>query len=118
MKSILLFFVFTFGFGLIGYAVPPLTEAQKIDRLISYVRNLDGAVFIRNGSEHSPADAAKHMQQKRVKHAKYARTANDFIANIASKSSYSGKLYYIKFKDGKTLPAEEVLRKELKRLET
>lgn len=118
MKLLFLFFALLLGFGRLGVAAPPLTEAQKIDRLILYVKNLEAAVFIRNGSEHTTAEAAAHMQSKREKHAKCARTANDFISNTASKSSYSGKPYFIKFKDGKIIPAEEVLRKELKRLET
>jgi hypothetical protein len=97
-------------------AVAALTEGQKIDLLISYVKNLDGAVFIRNGTPHSPAEAAAHMQMKREKAPKYARTAEDFIQHLASKSSFSGKPYYIRFKDGKTVLAEEVLKKELQRI--
>ena len=31
-----------------------LTEQQKIDHLIGFVASLKGAVFIRNGIEHSP----------------------------------------------------------------
>lgn len=119
MKSTFLLFFLLIGFGQAAVASSPaLTESQKIDRLISFVRNLDGAVFIRNGSEHSPAEAANHMRQKREKHAKYARTAQDFIKNIASRSSFSGKPYYIRFKDGKLVPAEEVLLKELRRIES
>lgn len=118
MKTLFILFALTLGFVNFGYAAPPLTEAQKIDRLILYVKNLDGAVFIRNGSEHSTAEAASHMQMKREKGAKYARTADDFIRNMASKSSFSGKPYYIRFKDGRTVTAAEVLRKELQRLES
>lgn len=119
MKTIAFFFAFFLGFLYTGFTAPPgLTETQKIDRLISYVKNLDGAVFIRNGSEHSAAEAAQHMQQKREKHAKHARTAQDFILNIASKSSFSGKPYYIRLKDGRRVEAGELLQKELKRLES
>lgn len=118
MKFLFFLVALTFGFLQMGNAAPPLTEAQKIDRLISYVKNLEGAVFIRNGSEHTTAEAAAHMQLKREKGAKYARTAEDFIRNLASKSSFSGKPYYIRFKDGRTLAAAEVLRKELQRLES
>jgi hypothetical protein len=117
MKFLFFLFALTFGFLHTGYAAPPLTEAQKIDRLIAYVKNLEVAVFIRNGSEHTTAEAAAHMQMKREKGAKYARTADDFIHNLASKSSFSGKPYFIRFKDGRTVSAAEVLRKELQRLE-
>jgi hypothetical protein len=119
MKYILLLFAFVFYTVMTGIAAPAaLTEAQKIDRLISYVRSLEGAVFIRNCTEHTPVEAAAHMQMKREKAPKHARTAQDFIQNLASKSSFSGKPYHIKFKDGRTLPAEEVLKKELQQLES
>lgn len=104
--------------GHMAAAAPPtLTEAQKITRLISYVRHLQGAVFIRNGTEHTPAEAAAHMQLKWEKSPKHAKTAQDFIRNLASKSSLTGKPYHIRFHDGKTLTAEEALMRELKRIE-
>ncbi|MGH8442405.1 MAG: DUF5329 family protein [Nevskiaceae bacterium] len=95
---------------------PVLTEAQKIDWLIVYVGGLKDAVFIRNGAEHSPADAAKHLQLKREKAGSRVRTAGDFIRLCASYSSLSGEAYLIRYADGRTRTAEDVLREELARL--
>ncbi|MFN5921379.1 MAG: DUF5329 family protein [Bacteroidota bacterium] len=96
---------------------PALTETQKTDHLIAYVASLDGAVFIRNGSEHSAKAAAEHLQMKREKAGTRITTAIDFIEKIAAKSSISGKPYQIRFADGKTFTCETVLKVELKRLE-
>ncbi len=42
-----------------------LTEQEKIERLIAAVESLQGATFLRNGSEYSPAEAARHLREKR-----------------------------------------------------
>ncbi|HJW72171.1 MAG TPA: DUF5329 family protein, partial [Geothrix sp.] len=42
----------------------PATEAQKIEALIQGVASLQGAAFIRNGSEHTPREAADHLRLK------------------------------------------------------
>lgn len=91
----------------------PLTEAQKIDRLIGYVAQLDDVAFIRNGKEHTAADAAKHMQLKRDKAGERCDTAEEFIRVCASFSSRSGEAYLMRFPDGRTRTAEDVLREQL-----
>jgi hypothetical protein len=96
---------------------PALTESQKTDHLIAYVASLEGAVFIRNGSEHSPGEAAEHLQMKREKAGSRITTAIDFIEKVATKSSMSGKPYQIRFANGKTFSCETVIKVELKKLE-
>jgi hypothetical protein len=95
----------------------PLTDAQKIDRLIAHVRALEGAVFIRNGREHTAEEAAKHMQLKRDKAGERCDTAEEFIRVCASFSSRSGEAYLIRLPDGRTRTAEDVLRERLATLE-
>jgi hypothetical protein len=95
----------------------PLTEARKIDSLIAHVRALEGAVFIRNGREHTAGDAAKHLQLKRDKAGERCDTAEEFIRVCASFSSRSGEAYLIRFADGRTRTAEDVLRERLAALE-
>lgn len=95
----------------------PLTEGQKIDRLLAYVGGLEGAVFIRNGKEYGPAEAAKHLAYKREKAGDRVKTANDFIRVCASHSYLSGEAYLIRLMDGRTRTAEDVLREELSRIE-
>ncbi len=94
-----------------------LTEEQKITQLISYIEKLD-AKFIRNGSEYSAVDAAKHLRMKREKAGKSIKTAKEFIDNIASKSSMSGEAYQIKFNNGIKLNVRDVLYNELKKVES
>lgn len=92
----------------------PLTEEQKIQALIAHVRGLgDGAVMIRNGSEHSAKDAADHMAAKRKRAGDKVKTATDFITLCAAKSSASGKPYQIKFKDGRQVTSEAYLAEQL-----
>ena len=96
-------------------------EKQKIQFLLQEIEQIQ-AVFIRNGQEHDPKMARKHLERK----LKYAQTrfwfftsskpvlAQDFISQIASKSSTSGKIYQIKFPDGRTLPTGDWLEEKLK----
>lgn len=93
------------------------TEDQKISYIINSLGRLD-AVFVRNDSEYSPADAMDHLKMKRKKAGSSIKTARQFIKEIASKSSVSGKPYTIKFKDGHTETAENYLTQQLDKLET
>lgn len=93
-----------------------LSESQKIEQLIATVRSLEGAAFIRNGSEHTPQEAADHMASKWKKHSGKIRTAEDFIEHLATKSSMSGEKYMIRFSDGKQVPAADILHRKLEQL--
>jgi uncharacterized protein DUF5329 len=93
------------------------SEPEKIQALISAVEGLNDAVFIRNGKEYTPAEAAKHMRDKwRWKEDEIA-TAEDFIRIAATKSSVTGKPYVIRYADGREVPSGKFLQKELDRLE-
>ena len=94
-----------------------LTEKQKVDRLLEFIRSLKDATFIRNGSEHNCEDAAKHLQAKWEKHQSKISTAEEFIESLASASGMTGEPYKIRFADGTTVTTKEVLMQELKRLE-
>jgi hypothetical protein len=95
----------------------PLTEVQKVERLLQYIRTLEGATFIRNGMEHTCREAADHLQAKWEKHMSKIRTAEEFVLNLASASGLSGEAYKIRFPDGTIVTTKEVLLEELKRLE-
>lgn len=92
------------------------TEAQKIEKLIVFVASLPEATFIRNGEEHKAKDAAAHLRMKREKAGNRIKTAKDFIEKVASKSSFSGKPYQIRWKNGKLQNIEEILIAELERI--
>jgi hypothetical protein len=94
-------------------APQPWTEAEKIERLITFVAGLHDVDFIRNGKEHSPEDAAKHMRMKLEKAGHRVKTADDFIRLCASHSYITKEAYLIRFPDGRTRTAEDVLREQL-----
>jgi hypothetical protein len=89
-------------------------EKKKIEFLISSVENLREAKFIRNGSEYSGQEAAKHLRMKRQRAGDHVQTADDFIRLCASKSYNTGKPYLIRLSNGKTIKSEEYFRKKLK----
>jgi hypothetical protein len=94
-----------------------VNEEEKISLLIQHVRGLENAMFIRNGMEFKADKAAEHLQGKRAKAGKRISTARHFIKYVAAKSS-SGKPYQIRYADGRVVNVEEVLAKELDRIES
>jgi hypothetical protein len=99
-------------------AVPPAdAESAHIGNLINHVRTLEGAVFIRNGEEHTPAEAAEHLQRKWDYAGDQITTAEQFIEQLATKSSTSGEPYVIRLQDGKEVPSGQYLRERLEELE-
>ena len=95
----------------------PTSESEKIERLIRYVHAMEGAVFIRNGEEHTPKEAAEHLRTKLNAGGGDLQTARDFIEQIASRSSLTGEVYQIRTAEGRTMPAEDVLREQLAQME-
>ncbi|MBX3396913.1 MAG: DUF5329 family protein [Phycisphaerae bacterium] len=99
-------------------AAKKLSERRKIERLIEHVESLEGAVFIRNGDEHTCREAAGHLRDKWQWKRREIRTSRDFIRVAATKSSVSGQPYLIRFNDGREVRSDEYLLKELKRIES
>lgn len=104
-------------FGLFAFAQKPLTEKEKIDRLILYIENLKDCQFVRNGTAYPPKEAAEHLRLKWRKGGSDKMTARQFIDQLASSSSMSGKPYQIKWKDGKYYIVKPFLDRELERIE-
>jgi hypothetical protein len=94
-----------------------LSEAQKIEALIGSIEHLQGAVFIRNGTEHAAPEAAAHLRRKLDYAGKRIRTAEQFIDMLATGSSMSGKPYKIRFADGHTVESAVFFREQLRKLE-
>ena len=94
----------------------PADEKAKIEGLIAHIEGLENATFIRNGSDYSAANAAKFLRAKWERNAKEVKTADDFIAKVASTSGTSGKPYVIRFKDGKEVPCGEYMTAQMKKL--
>lgn len=90
-----------------------MTEDEKVQRLIDYIRTLEGATFIRDNSEFTPEKAAGHLSSKWQKHAEKVKTAEGFVMKLASESS-SGTPYSIRFSDGTTQQTRDVLLRQLR----
>lgn len=85
---------------LLAFALSPaLAEEEamnaEIDFLLQSVAT-SSCTFIRNGKEHNAADASDHLQMKRRRGKRYFDSTEEFIERLASKSSWSGKVYRIR----------------------
>lgn len=102
--ALILALLFTGSFSLAA-------ENEEIDYLLSYLGN-SGCTFIRNGSEHQALEARDHLKMK-YNHARdRIKTAEEFIENIASKSSLSRKQYEVRCAD-KQLGSKQWLEEAL-----
>lgn len=88
-------------------------EQQKIAYLIDSVATLQGATFIRNGTEYDAARAADHMRLKLRFAGSRVKTAEDFITYCGTGSSISGTKYTIRFQDGHVVDSATFLRGKL-----
>lgn len=105
------------GLTLLLLMLAPLALANDVtDTEIDYILNAvatSDCVFIRNGKEHGPADARDHLNLKRKRGKRYFSTAEEFIENLASSSSWTGKLYYIRCPGEQQQPAADWLTRVL-----
>lgn len=88
-------------------------DDPEIEYLLNQVGD-SGCVFIRNGGEHSAADAEDHLRMKYRRGRKYFDNADEFIKRIASKSSWSGKPYRLRCGDAQPEPTGAWLAAMLK----
>lgn len=89
-------------------SVAAVSSAGTMDEEIDYLLNTVGAsdcIFIRNGKRYPATAAQEHLQMKRKRGKRYYNNADEFIENLASKSSMSGKLYMIQCGDGDEKPS-------------
>ncbi|MCX8037017.1 MAG: DUF5329 domain-containing protein [Candidatus Sumerlaeia bacterium] len=94
-----------------------LTEQQKIAALLDAVSKAKDLTFIRNDAEW-PASAARQLMESKYGKAKdNIKTVEEFIEQIASRSSTTGRVYQVKFKDGRTTESAYWLRARLKEIE-
>jgi hypothetical protein len=98
-------------------ARPPLSERDKIEALIRHVEAMEGAVFVRNGTDHDARTAGRFLRGKWDDRATEVKTARDFIDKIASVSSKTREPYLIRLKDGTEVKSGAYLAGELERIE-
>ena len=95
------------------FAAPDASAQREIDHLLAFVAG-SSCTFARNGTDYTPQKAAEHLAGKLRFAASRIATAEDFIRDLASRSSVSGEGYRVKC--GKAdMPASEWLTEELRR---
>lgn len=94
-------------------------EEKRINYLLSEIKS-SGAVFIRNGDRHPSLKAYNHLKSKleRAQNSWFAPdkeewTAEMFIEEIASKSSWSGRPYQIELPGKKPINSKIWLSEKL-----
>ena len=85
-------------------------ETKEIEDLLKKIESSD-IIFVRNGEEHTPQEAADHLRSKWEQSEGKIKTKKAFIDYLATKSSMTGELYYVILKDGSKLPAAVWLKK-------
>ncbi len=94
-----------------------LTEVEKTELLLATVAALKDAVFIRNGNDHTPEEAAAHLRRKLGSDSQSQASARAFVDRLATRSSVSGEPYMIRNSDGTVVLAGEFLSEKLKEIE-
>jgi hypothetical protein len=102
--------LFLFIAWLPGWA---MANDEEINHLLDYIEQ-SGCQFDRNGSVHDSKEAREHIEMKYDYAKKWIDTTEEFIEYTATKSSMSGKLYYV-ICDGQRIPSGEWLNQELER---
>jgi hypothetical protein len=83
----------------------------EINKLLNTIEQ-SGCIFIRNGTEHTAAEARDHIQKKYKYVRSHVMTAEDFIRLAATESSITGKPYRTRC-NGHEMFTKEWLTKKL-----
>ncbi|WP_265693037.1 DUF5329 family protein [Providencia rustigianii] len=89
-------------------------EKTRAEALLAELGKQQNLTFTRNGSGHSAADAESHLRLKLGKTEKRLKTTEQFIDNVASKSSITGEEYQVTDAQGKVTSANQYLHDLLK----
>lgn len=87
-------------------------QNPEIEHLLEAIGS-SGCVFIRNGSRHSAEKAEEHLGMKYRRGRRYAKSAEAFIENLATKSSMTRKLYMMECPGEEAEPSGEWLTRRL-----
>jgi hypothetical protein len=99
------------------HAAPSAAEMARIERLLTMIGSRRDMRLVRNGTEHDSDTAVSFLRGKLKNYGSDIKTAEDFIERLASRSSTTGQLYWVKLPDGREMPAGDFLRIELARLD-
>lgn len=87
---------------------------DEISHLLNYVAVTD-CKYERNGTIHNGTEAVNHINTKYDYYKAKIKTAEDFIAYAATKSTFSGKYYLIHCHDKPPVKSQDWLSAELAR---
>lgn len=76
----------------------PQEQQAEVQHLLNFVKT-SSCEMIRNGSHHNGEKAASHIERKYDYFRNKIKTTEDFIEYSASKSTMSGKDYYVQCGD-------------------
>ena len=96
-----------------AFAAPGAPAQAEIDHLLKFVA-ASNCTFVRNGTQYAADKASEHLAAKLRFAASRIATADDFIRDLASRSSVSGEAYRVKCGNVDT-PAGFWLTDELQR---
>lgn len=108
-----IFLIFTISGSLVS---EKLSEKEKIQFLLDEIEK-SGVIFVRNDEKHNSKEARSHMERKLGHAGNKIKTAEQFIDYLGTKSSMSGKVYYVIFPDGSKMESAKWLRTLLKKIE-
>ena len=102
--------------GIANAAAPSAAAEQEIQHLLVYLGK-SGCEFNRNGDWHAAGKARAHLERKHsaLLRRKWTGSAEDFITTAASKSSVSGKPYFVRCPKSGTTSSDVWFRAELVR---
>lgn len=103
----------TFALSSAVFGNPDASAQREIDHLLEFVAG-SSCTFVRNGTDYPAQKAREHLAGKFHYAASRIATAEDFIRDLASRSSVSDEAYRVKC--GKVdMPAGVWLTEELRR---
>jgi hypothetical protein len=103
--------------ALAAFLAAPIFAQESLEQTVNYLLHYvetSKAIFIRNGTEHTPAEAASHIKAKYEHFKNEIKTPEDFIRLSATKSLLSGKLYLVRTPEGKETRLDAWLTDALK----
>jgi hypothetical protein len=103
--------------GLLAQAAPSPAEMARIERLLAMIASKRDMRLVRNGTVHDTDTAVTFLRGKLKHFGGDIKTAEEFIDRLASRSSTTGQLYWVRLSDGREIPAGDFLRIELARLD-
>lgn len=98
-------------------AAPPAPEMVRIERLLTHIGTRRDMRMVRNGEVYDPDMAVTFLRRKLESMGDDIKTAEQFIDRIATRSSTTGQLYWVRLSNGRDVPAGDFLRLELVRLD-